>query len=481
MPVSRPRPSSGSVELLSSPASRTDAQQLPHPLPVKIAILGAGVSGLALARFLVEGGVEADALHLFEADSKVGGLCQSRTIEGYTYDVSGGHILYSKDAEVMQWMKDCAGGDEAFVKKNRNTRIRFEHRWVNYPFENGLGDLPPQANFECLSGYVQAWHRRQVDKSSAPADFAAWIRWRFGSGISEHFMSPYNQKVWKRDLATLTSDWVAGRVPDAPVDDVLRSSVGIRTEGYTHQSIFYYPLEGGFQAITDGIASTLLPRVRLKTPVTDLVKTKSGWRVDGEDFDLVVSTLALTDIPSLVREVPTDVAEAMRTLEYNGIVCVLLALDRREHPDLSWIYLPHARQGPANRVTYMSNYSPRNAPKNKSSFLCEITVPGGAPYPGAELERETIDGLVTAGILRRDEVLFTDRTQIRHAYVVFDQRYAARRAAIFEWMDKVGLITLGRFGRFEYDNSDQCVIRAKALASKLLPRLQRGSGVAERG
>ncbi|MEY2784092.1 MAG: hypothetical protein RL277_296, partial [Planctomycetota bacterium] len=37
-----------------------------------------------------------------------------------------------------------------------------------------------------------------------------------------------------------------------------------------------------------------------------------------------------------------------------------------------------------------------------------------------------------------------------------------------------GLITLGRFGRFEYDNSDQCVIRAKALAQELIPRLQRG-------
>jgi hypothetical protein len=41
-------------------------------------------------------------------------------------------------------------------------------------------------------------------------------------------------------------------------------------------------------------------------------------------------------------------------------------------------------------------------------------------------------------------------------------------------MDEAGLITLGRFGRFEYDNSDQCVIRAKALAINLIPKLQKG-------
>ncbi|MFN0242504.1 MAG: protoporphyrinogen/coproporphyrinogen oxidase [Planctomycetota bacterium] len=442
---------------------------------MKTAILGAGVSGLSLARFLVEGGRPSSDLHLFEADSKVGGLCQSKVVDGYTYDVSGGHILYSKDGPAMQWMKDKAGGDDAFVRKDRHTRIRFEHRWVNYPFENGLGDLPPQANFECLRGYVNAWHQRQMNRTTAPADFGNWIHWRFGDGIAAHFMDPYNAKVWKRDLTQITSDWVAGRVPDAPVEDVLKASVGIRTEGYTHQSIFYYPRRGGFQAITDGIASTLMPRVRLNTRVTDVVKSGKGWRVNGEEFDAVVNTLPLTDAPKIIKGIPPDAARAMVELDFNGIVCILLALDRPEHPDLSWIYLPHDSQGPTNRVTYMSNYSPENAPTGKSSFLCEVTVPRDVPYPGARLENEVIDGLVNAGLLRKSEVLFHDRTEIRHAYVVFDHAYHARRAAALGWLESAGLNPLGRFGRFEYDNSDQCVIKARALAQTLLSRAATGA------
>lgn len=441
---------------------------------MKIAILGAGVSGLALARTLLEGGHPREDVTLFEAASFIGGLCQSKTVDGYTYDVTGGHILFSKDAGAMQWMKDCTGGDDAFVQRDRNTKIRFEDRWVHYPFENGLGDLPEQANFDCLSGYVKAWHRREVDQSTAPADFGTWIQWRFGEGIAKHFMDPYNEKIWKRPLGEITSDWVAGRVPDAPVDDVLRASIGMRTEGYKHQAIFFYPKQGGFQAITDGIGSSVVDRVRLSTPATELARHGEGWRVNGEDFDRVISTLPLNLLPDLVEAMPEGVAQAMRELEYNSMSCFLLALDRAEHPDLSWVYLPHPSQGPANRITYMSNYSPGNAPEGKTSFLCEVTCPGGQPYPGAELEREVRQGLVHAGMLREDEVLFTDRTDTRFAYVVFDHLYASRRATALGWMDESGLVPLGRFGRYEYDNSDQCVIKARALASELLEQAVRG-------
>jgi protoporphyrinogen oxidase len=441
---------------------------------VKIAILGAGVSGLALARLLIDGGHAREQIVLFEAAPKVGGLCGSKTIDGFTYDVTGGHILYSKDAAAMQWMKDCAGGERAFVQRERHTKIRFDDRWVHYPFENGLGDLPPQANFDCLKGYVEAWHRRQVDKTPAPRDFASWIRWRFGEGIARHFMDPYNKKVWKRDLSELSSDWVAGRVPDAPIDDVLRSSVGIRTEGYTHQSIFFYPVRGGFQAITDGIARTVLDRVRLATPVREVAKAKSGWTVNGESFDRVVSTLPLTDLPKIVAGMPEEVASAMRGLAYNSITCLLVAVSRPSPPDLSWIYLPHDEQGPANRVTYLSNYSQANSPPGASALLAEVTHPGGEPAPGRALDGEVLAGLERAGLLNRRDVRFTDRTTTRHAYIVFDHGFRERREAALAWMEAQGLIALGRFGRFDYDNSDQCVIKARALANTLLAEGRRG-------
>jgi protoporphyrinogen oxidase len=447
---------------------------------LKTAILGAGVSGLALARMLVEGGLAQSDVHLFEASDSIGGLCRSKTVEGFTYDVAGGHILYSKDAPTMAWMKACAGGDAAFVRRERHTKIRFADRWVHYPFENGLGDLPAQANFDCLKGYVEAWHARQVNGTAAPSDFKSWIRWRFGEGIARHFMDPYNEKVWKRPLEEIASGWVAGRVPDAPVDDVLKAAIGIRTEGYQHQAVFFYPRRGGFQAITDGIGAAVLARVRLKTPVVSVERTRSGWRVNGEDFDRVVSTLALNDLPSVVRGMPAEVARDMHALAFNSIVCLLVALERAEHPELSWVYLPHHDQGPVNRVTYMSNYSPGNAPAGRTSLLLEVTLEGGARAPGQELEREALAGIERAGLITSGEVLFTDRSHCRYAYIVYDHEHDRRRRVALEWLDSVGLIPLGRFGRYDYYNSDQCVIAARELAGRLLAEARSGAAARAR-
>ncbi len=209
--------------------------------------------------------------------------------------------------------------------------------------------------------------------------------------------------------------------------------------------------------------------------MTSLVHHGESWRANGEDFDAVVNTIPLNLLPDVVDGMPGGTAQAMRGLAYNSIICFLVALDRPEHPDLSWVYLPHHSQGPVNRATYMSNYSPGNAPEGKTSFLLEVTFHGGAAEPGPELEREVLAGVEHAGLLRRDEILFTDRHVSRFAYIVYDHGLNARRAAALAWCEANGIVPLGRFGHYDYFNSDQCVVSARELAGRLLEQARSGS------
>jgi len=88
-------------------------------------------------------------------------------------------------------------------------------------------------------------------------------------------------------------DWVEGRVPDPPLEDVVRSSLGVPTEGYEHQLNFLYPREGGIESLVRG--SSEGPRIRTGFRVTSVRRRGGTWVVtDGREereFDRLVSTI----------------------------------------------------------------------------------------------------------------------------------------------------------------------------------------------
>ena len=424
---------------------------------MKIAILGGGISGCALARMLAADGHRVTVL---EKTERVGGLCKSRSYDGFTFDEAGGHIIFSKDQDVLQWQMDRCGGDAGTQKTVRNTKIRWHDRWVPYPFENGVGHLTKEATVDCMTGYIEAYVGRRGG-APCPENFGDWIQWRMGDGFARHFMVPYNNKIWKRDLTTMASDWVAGRVPEAPIEDILRSAIGVDTEGYTHQSVFWFPLRGGFEAMVKGAANGGGFDLVCNAEVERVCKKGDGFEVNGEAYDLVVNTVPLPQIEGVIEEIPDAVRADIRALEPISLVNVMIGVKLDEPlPDLSWIYLPFEEQGPTNRVTYYSNYSKFNAPEGHGCFLAEVTHRGELRADDRAWLQGVVDGLDRAGILRKEQVVLLEACNNEFAYIDQDLEFAARIGRVRDWFDGSGYLTFGRFGRYEYHNSDQCVKRA---------------------
>jgi protoporphyrinogen oxidase len=423
---------------------------------LQIAILGGGISGTALARLCAADG---HVVTVFEKASRPGGLCRSRVVDGFTFDEAGGHILFSKDRAVLDWMKERAGGEQRLVRKDRHTKIRWHDRWVPYPFENGVGHLPKETVVECLEGYLEAFMQRRLG-TPCPPDFKGWIRWRMGHGFARHFMDPYNEKLWKCDLSAMASDWVAGRVPEAPLRDILQAAIGIDTQGYAHQAVFHFPLTGGFEAIVRGVVDGGGFRLRTNAAVEDVRRRGTRFQVDGEPFDLVVNTVPLPQIEPAFQEIPPNVRADIQALRPISLVNVLVGVKvDAPPPDYSWVYLPFPEQGPANRVTFFSNYSPHNAPPGHASFMAEVTHRGEL-RPTREWAKSVATQAGNAGLFDARAITLLDWSENEYAYISLDREFTARIARVRAWFDQSGYVTFGRFGRYEYHNSDQCVQRA---------------------
>jgi protoporphyrinogen oxidase len=434
---------------------------------VTTAILGGGLTGLTLARLLHERG---DRVIVLEAEPAVGGLCRSRNENGFTFDTGGSHIIFSKDAEVLAFMRRMIEGNEQ--RNDRNTRIFFKGSLVKYPFENGLYDLPPDDRFSCINGFVKTLIAVENGRIPPPQNFREWIYYTFGPGIAECYMVPYNEKIWKYPTEKMSLHWVDGRIPRPPVEDIIKSAIGIETEGYTHQAVFSYPLDGGIEALVDAIAAPVRPFVRTGFRVTSLKKAGGRWEIgNGEETiaaDRLISTIPVQHLLPCLGGVPAAVTDACRALVYNSLICINIGI-RGTLPPVSWMYIPDRELGKTNRLSFPSNFSRHTAPEGCSAILAEITHQPGDEI-GVMTDREVTDEvtgmLEKMRICTRDQVVFSSVQRQPFAYVVYDLAYQNNIAAVREFCASLGIPLVGRFAQFEYLNMDACIRSAMDFTAR---------------
>ncbi|MEM4747506.1 MAG: FAD-dependent oxidoreductase [Archaeoglobaceae archaeon] len=403
-----------------------------------ICIVGGGLAGLSIGYLLGKKCV------VFEAN-RVGGLLRSEKVEGFTFDTGGSHILFSSDEKILKEMLQFLGD---YVEHRRRAFIFYKGKLVKYPFENGIFSLSAQERFEILKDFVENLLR---DKKR-PENLLEWFQYIFGNAITEKYLRPYNEKLWKRDLREISLEWVGGRIPNPPVDDILRSAVGIETEGYTHQLRFFYPLSGGIETLAKNLARNVNVEIR------SVKKIEIGDRiyVNGQEFEKVIYTAPLKELPKLMREAK-EIKENIDELEYNSLAVVGIGVKGRV-PNVHWIYVPQ-EDVVFHRVAFLSNYSPNMAPEKCSTIIAEISNPERID------EEEVIDGLRKIGIENEVEVVKT--WEWEYAYIVYNHGYRRNVDVIRSFLIKRNVIPFGRFGSWEYLNMDMIWKKAREIYESL--------------
>jgi len=430
-----------------------------------IGILGGGITGLTLANLLEQESV------VLEKESEFGGLCKSLQKDGFTFDYGGSHIIFSRDNEVLNYLVSLLGDNE--TKKKRNTKIFYKGNYVKYPFENGLSDLPLEDNYECLKSYFENLISKNKGEVGKPTNFEEWMYFTFGKGITEKYMLPYNRKIWNYDPKQMSLDWVDGRIPEPPVDDIIKSSLGIDTEGYTHQLYFSYPKIDGIQSIIKALESNNSSKMVTNFEVKSVKKISDKWVIsDGEntyEFDRLISTIPLQELLNALDNVPVEVENAIKDLMYNSLITVMIGVDVPKLNDISWLYIPDEEVA-FNRVSFPSNYSDEVMPEGKSSVLAEITCFGEDDIwsmNDSEIMDIVIKQLGNKGIIDKHTVCFGEVRRFKYAYVIYDLNYNKNMEIVTEYFKEMGIELVGRFSEFKYLNMDACVRSAMEFVESL--------------
>lgn len=423
-----------------------------------IGIIGGGLSGICLQRFLKKNS------EVLEKEDRPGGLCRTFHKDRFFYDI-GGHILFSKDKKIIQFIKAVLAQNINHCR--RNNKILFKNRYIKYPFENGLSELEKKDNYDCLIGYFK-------NKYTKPKNFKEWIYYTFGYGIAKNYLVPYNQKIWKIPLEKIGVEWIE-RIPRPPVEDIVKSAIGIETEGYLHQLYFSYPLNGGIE----GLIRALIKNGSSITTgfnVEKIRRERNTWFVfDGKrkkQYDKLILTIPVNKAVKCLTGVPTKVLNAAASLRYNSVRIVLIGLKNESLMDKSAIYIP-GKKCLAHRICFMGYFSKNMVPYGYSSLVAEITTrKGHALYNVSDsaLIQMVIKDLCKIGIIEKNEIVTTDIKNIEYAYVLHDLKHKKNMEILKKFFASIGIELLGRFGEFEYINMDEVIRRSISLAKKINTR-----------
>ncbi|MFN2387789.1 MAG: NAD(P)/FAD-dependent oxidoreductase, partial [Thermoanaerobaculia bacterium] len=326
-------------------------------------ILGAGPTGLGAGYRLRERGV--DDFEIYERAGQIGGLATSfQDARGYTWDVSG-HIIFS-GYQYFNDLLDKLLGKDGVRRIDRESWIKFEDRYVRYPFQNHLSSLPEEAMLECLVGLVES---QTIDRERAYRNFEEWVYARFGAGVAKHFMVPYNLKVWATPLDRMGFYWIAERVSVVDWKKALETTLAPKNTDWGPNATFGYPATRGTVGLWLAFLPHLGDRVRLQKRMTCVDERKREIRFsDGtvRSYERLLTTLPLEAFVARLAHAPETVRTASRKLLFNRLFSVGIGLKRPSPSPKNWIYFPNPKT-PFYRMTYLSNYSPDIVPGGDTS------------------------------------------------------------------------------------------------------------------
>lgn len=434
---------------------------------MKTVILGAGLSGITTAYFLQqhEG---YDDIVLLEKEETPGGLCRSIRKDGYIYDI-GPHILFSKDKEMLNLMLEVL--DEKNDLK-RSNKILYKGTPVQYPFENDLSKLPEEDLHYCIN----AFNNNPYEDYDATNMIQFFLK-TFGEGITNCYLRPYNEKIWKYDPAFMNTSMV-DRIPKPTSEEIRRSAAGETVDGYVHQLYFSYPTNGGIEAVPNGFLKRLDPnkcRVEVNSEVVKIQSCEDGYHIytaNGKEYvaDQVISTMPVQALTKAYEGTTPELEKVVSDLRYNSIAISFV----RTPYDLcgeNYAYMIADKNVLFHRISKMDFLGDAYHHGEEATYMVEVTYRANDhidTMSDQDFRNKIMQGMVDIGFAKKaEDVDIIDITKYEYAYVIYDLNHTQNMEEIRKFYEAEGIVLNGRFGNFEYWNMDRILRESFELSKRL--------------
>lgn len=425
--------------------------------PDNTLVIGGGPTGLAFAARFGSGAI------VLEKSMEVGGISRSIEIEDGVFDI-GGHSFHTPHENVRALVLDLMGNN--WSTQARDARVWFSGQLIPYPFQRHFEKLSEAHIVDDCRGF-----QPDPELLSQSENFEEWISRRFGEGVARHFMLPYNRKLWAHDLREMSCEWVGERVATDTDKSAGSSNAAPARKPLQSDSHIAYPLNGGFGEIFRTLAAHC-PAIERSEKVVHIdldkrtVHTASGKI---RPWQRIVSTMPLPELLASLSDCPPPLIAAAARLKYVSLKILLLLVKLRNQEVPQRIYVADPLV-PPHKIAFNHTSSPNLRTRTHHAMMCEVSYSAHKPAPADDLLFERMENwLVSEGYIgSRADVRARQIIDLPYGYPVYSHERQRILSEIMPYLNERDIFSIGRFGAWDYANSDECIRQGLALADRFL-------------
>jgi protoporphyrinogen oxidase len=412
-------------------------------------IVGAGISGLSFANAIraeaARRGKPDPSVLVIEADEAPGGYCKTVKEAGFVWDYSG-HFFHFKHPEIERWLTERMPPGEVKTVAKRSF-IRYAGLDVDFPFQKNIHQLPKDDFLDCL-------YHLYFREGSGATNFQDMLVQRFGKGIADRFLIPYNEKLYACDLRTLDVDAMGRFFPHADIADIVRNMRA--PDNASYNATFTYPRGGAVEYVkallSDLPAGTVSLGERLVR--VDLARRVATTSKRDLRYDKLVSSAPL---PALAAISGLRFDEA--AFSYNRVLVHNLGFDRKGPRGVHWIYFPNR-----SLVFYRVGFYDNIHESDRMSLYVEIGQPRSGAIDVDATRARVLDDLARERLIDGHAVVASHHVVMDPAYVHITRASLGEVARLRPIFAAAGVYPVGRYGGWTYCSIEDNIVETRALA-----------------
>jgi protoporphyrinogen/coproporphyrinogen III oxidase len=360
----------------------------------RIAIIGAGVSGLAAATVLQhakQAGAELE-FTLFDRSDRLGGVMITEQIDGCLIE-AGPDSFLSEKTYGADFCKLFGLGDQIIGSNDdeRKTYIVVNNRLVAMP--DGLMFMVPTKILPTVTTPLFTWGTKlkmgmefffRPPATNGDETVGDLVRRHYGQEVVERLADPLLSGVYGGDADSLSVQAVLPRFADMErkYGSLSRGMLAARRKmaevsrtmgpGYKPRPLFS-SLKNGMQQLTDAVVAFLPnPSIRTSASVESISQQLGRWQIVANgstcDYDGVIIATPAHVAGKVLESTNSDLAAELKSISYSSSVTVAATYNRSDlahMPPGFGFLVPKTENRRVRALTFVHNKFPHRAPADK--------------------------------------------------------------------------------------------------------------------